>query len=288
MGASSFSFVLADSHLCPLSILLWRSRNCRPFFFGALSNLLFFSSNVCIPRLLSSSTAVWLHLFRVKVISLVLRVETLRWSNQPPSRGARPPPNGGEKKGKESPGLTAARLSSLTASWKTINHSAPSIIVCVCSVQEVWYERDRKFERPSSSCNGWPGPARGPIKAHWPRPLSLFIPPLWTPRAITTVARQRKMLVFFLFWFLVQKGHTLFDPTIRSCRFDLYFWNFSVGKKVTFDWSVWTIRIRVSFCFIYLFFFSILYSTERIEFELPTNRAQIWLPLVDLTQRTEK
>jgi hypothetical protein len=129
------------------------------------------------------------------------------------------------------------------------------------------------------------------IKAHWPRPLSLFILPLRWNNATSnnnSSSPAKKCCSSFLIVFIssyVCVGKQLFDPTVytdtRSCRFDLYICGtFRLGKKVTFDWSVWTIRIKS------LLFLSLFIGANRI-WIATQSRSKIRLPLswLDPTDR---
>lgn len=146
-GASSFSFVLADSHLFffPfLFLILWWSRNCRPFFFRRVIEppsssipLKYLHTFACVCAV-SSSTAVSLHLFCLSEshLSSYLHVETLcGGQNQPPSRARPPNERTNERKRKNKRGEKKAPAIVFDSSkvilfnsqsWKTINHSSAS------------------------------------------------------------------------------------------------------------------------------------------------------------------
>lgn len=123
-----------------LFLILWWSRNCRPFFFRRVIEppSSFPLKCICIPLAVSSSTAVSLHLFCLSEshLSSYLHVETLcGGQNQPPSRARPPNERTNERKRKNKRGEKKAPAIVFDSSkvilfnsqsWKTINHSSAS------------------------------------------------------------------------------------------------------------------------------------------------------------------
>jgi hypothetical protein len=172
--------------------------------------------------------------------------------------------------------------------------SFAEVYYCVRCTQEVRTHTaekgDRKFERPSSSCNGWPGPARSRRIGPDHFLFSFFHYVEITPLATITVAAQPKNVVrlFWLFLFLpmcVWVSKFLIPPCTQTHAaavliyifVELFGWE---RKSRSID------RCEQSELRVFYFF---PYSSERIEFELPPNHVpRSGCPSVDLTQRTEK